>query len=299
VTRLQWHHRRVAGRGATYLEAGAGRPVVFLHGWALSHRAYQGAVKRLAATGVHVFAPALPGSSGTAGLPSDDCTLRGYAAWVAEFLDAVGVIDPVLLVGHSFGGGVATVLAHDHPERVGALVLINSIGGAVWTDDGALTRPMADRSLWDWGLHFSRDLRGPAQISRVLPVVITEAIPNLLLDPRSFIRSARLAREADLTTELAELHRRGMPVVVVWARRDRVLSEASFAALSEALVDAPTISVPDGHSWLLADPERFGEVMTNVVDVAERSHWLEPGGRVRRWWRHQATRRRGSELTSR
>jgi pimeloyl-ACP methyl ester carboxylesterase len=158
---------------------------------------------------------------------------------------------------------------------------------------------MADRSLWDWGLHFSRDLRGPTQISRVLPVVIAEAIPNLLLDPRSFIRSARLAREADLTTELAALHRRGLPVVVVWARRDRVLSEASFAALSEALVDAPTISVPGGHSWLLADPERFGEVMTNVVDVAERSHWLEPGGRLTRWWRHHSARRRGSELSSR
>jgi hypothetical protein len=86
--------------------------------------------------------------------------------------------------------------------------LINSIGGAVWTDDGELTRPMADRPLWDWGLRFSRELRGPTQVSRVLSVVLTEAIPNLLLDPRSFIRSARLAREADLTTELVELHRR-------------------------------------------------------------------------------------------
>jgi pimeloyl-ACP methyl ester carboxylesterase len=296
VIRLQWHHRRVAGRGATYLEAGTGRPVVFLHGWGLSHRAYQGAVKHLAATGVHVFAPALPGSSGTAGLPADDCTLRGYAAWVVELLDTVGVTEPVLLVGHSFGGGVATVLAHDHPDRVGALVLVNSIGGAVWTADGSLTRPMADRPLWDWGLHFSRDLRGPGQLSRVLPVVLKEALPNLLLDPRSFIRTARLAREADLTTELATLHRRGLPVVVVWARRDRVLSEASFTALRTALGDAPTISVPGGHSWLLADPDRFGEVMTNVVDIAERAHWLEPSGPLRRWWRRTTARRRGSSV---
>ena len=299
MIRTQWHRRRVAGRSAAYLEAGAGRPVVFLHGWGLSHRAYHGSVKSLAATGVRVIAPALPGFSGTAGLPEVECTLRGYASWLVEFLDEVGITEPVLLVGHSFGGGVSIVAAHDHPDRVGALVLVNSIGGAVWTDDGVLTRRMADRPLWDWGLHFSRDLRGFAQLSRVLPVVLNEAVPNLVLDPRSFFRSARLAREADLTNELEALHRRGMPVVVVWARRDRVLSDAPFAALSEALVDAPTISVPGGHGWLLSDPAQFGEVMTNVVDLAERAHWLEPTGSIRRWWRRRGRRARHQPMLRR
>jgi pimeloyl-ACP methyl ester carboxylesterase len=128
------------------------------------------------------------------------------------------------------------------------------------------------------------------QLSRVLPVVFTEALPNIVLDPRSFFRSARLAREADLTDELDALRRRGLPVVVVWSPRDRVVTDASIDALRDALGDAPTISVPGGHNWLLAHPDHFGEVMTNVVQVAERARWLEPGGRLRRWWRRRRAR---------
>ena len=282
---LRWHRRRVGGRGAAYLEAGTGPTVVFLHGWGLSHRAYRGSVKRLAGMGVRVLAPALPGFSGTAGLPGDECTLSGYARWVVDFLDELGVDQPVLLVGHSFGGGVSIVVAHEHPSRVGGLVLVNSIGGAVWQDDGEMTKPMADRPLWSWGLHFSRDLRGVSQLTKVLPVILTEALPNLVLDPQSFVRSARLARTADLSDELDGLRRRGLPVVVIWSPRDEVVTDASVDALRDALGGARSISVPGGHSWLLADPEHFGEVMTNVVEVAERARWLRRAGPVRRAWR--------------
>jgi pimeloyl-ACP methyl ester carboxylesterase len=204
---------------------------------------------------------------------------------VVAFLDAVDVTDPVLLVGHSFGGGVATLVAHHEPTRVGALVLVNAIGGAAWAPDGELVRPMADRPLWDWGIHFSRDFGSPKSLTRVLPVILAEAVPNFVLDPRAFVRSARLARDANLTSELTALHRRGLPVVVVWARCDEVLTGASLEALRGALGDAPAISVAGGHNWLLADPERFGEVMTNVIDVVERARWLEPVGRARRVWR--------------
>jgi pimeloyl-ACP methyl ester carboxylesterase len=281
---LRWHRLPVDGRPAAALEAGEGPTGVFLHGFGLSHHAYRAAVRRLAATGVRVLAPALPGFSGTASLPPDESDLHGYARWVVAFLDALRVRGPVLLVGHSFGGGIAIATAHDHPSRVTGLVLVNAVGGATWTRDGELVRAMADRPLWDWGLRFSSDVRSARGLARVVPVVVSEAVPNLVLAPRAFMRAARLARTADLTDELEALRRRGLPVVIVWSPHDQVVTEASVDALREALGDAPTISVPGGHSWLLADPEHFGEVMTNVVGIAERASWLE-SGRVRHLWR--------------
>jgi pimeloyl-ACP methyl ester carboxylesterase len=137
-------------------------------------------VQRLASTGVRVLAPALPGFSGTAALPAGEDSLRNYAAWVLAFLDAVAVAEPVLLVGHSFGGAVAILVAHDKPHRLGGLVLVNSVGGAAWIRDGARVRPMAERPFWDWGVHLARDFRTPRHVTRVLPVVLSEVVPNLL-----------------------------------------------------------------------------------------------------------------------
>ena len=56
--------------------------------------------------------------------------LKANAEALEELLQAVDVKSPVTVVGHSLGGGVALELALRHPERVGALVLIGSVGVA-------------------------------------------------------------------------------------------------------------------------------------------------------------------------
>src|ERR1700688_4955798 len=148
----------VQGRVALYGTAGQGLPVLFLHGWGLGQHAYKRALKRLVHLGCQVFAPALPGFGGTADLPARDLSFAGYASWVAEFLEAVGVDEPVFAVGHSFGGGVAIKLAHDYPDKVRYLVLVNSVGGSTWSSAGSRVRSMAERPLWDCGIHFQEDL---------------------------------------------------------------------------------------------------------------------------------------------
>ena len=264
---LVWSTITVNGRPALYGTAGAGLPVVFLHGWALGSHTYKRALKRLVRLGVQVLAPALPGFGGTADLPSGQFSLEGYAAWVTAFLDAVGVSEPAFLVGHSFGGGVAIQTAHDHPDRVRTLVLVNSVGGSAWTRSGSVVKSMAERPLWDWGIHFPADVLPIPQLRRVLPVILEDAVPNLIRNPRAVWRVAQLARRADLTDELEELKRRKLPVLGLWGEKDRIIPKDSFDALCEAVGSSGEV-VSGNHSWLLADPDTFGEVMTNIVDVA-------------------------------
>jgi pimeloyl-ACP methyl ester carboxylesterase len=216
---------------------------------------------------MRVYAPAFPGCGGSARFANAPNDLHAYAAFVDAFCAAVGLEEPVVFMGHSFGGGVAIQTACDFPHRVRGLVLINSIGGSTWRRDGSIVRSMTQRPLWDWGLHFSRDLLPPRQIRRVVPVILDTAVPNLLRNPRVFWQSAGVARHADLTPELEELKRRRLPVVVLWGKRDALVTRASFDALCEALGDPPVITVEGGHSWLLAEPDRFGEVITNVLPV--------------------------------
>lgn len=270
---LRWDTVEVQGRAASYGEAGTGTPFVFLHGWGLRDRTYQRAMSRLARLGVRVIAPSLPGFGGTAALPADAFSLDGYADWVADFLAAVGVDGPYYLGGHSFGGGVAIEVAHDHGERCELLVLVNSIGGAVWKHGpagGGGPAYLADRPIWDWGIHFPRDVAGNGTVRDVLPVVLQDAVRNLVRDPLGFWRVGTLARRANLLPELEALKARGLPTVVLWGNEDTILPSPSLDAIVAAVGHDAHV-VAGSHSWLLADPDRFGEVMTNVVAVAEQS----------------------------
>lgn len=259
---------------------------MFIHGWALGQHSYKRALKRLVHLGCRVYAPALPGFGGSGDLPAGEFDLDGLAEWVDGFLDAVGIDEPVFLVGHSFGGAVSIQFASDHLERVRTLVLVNSVGGSAWSQPGpgGVVKSMAQRPLWDWGIHFPSDILPIPHLTRVLPVILEDAVPNLLRNPRALWRAAQLARTADLTEELEDLRRRELPVVVLWGEQDKIIPRASFDALCAAIGSEGEV-VSGNHSWLLADPEAFGEVMTNIVAVASVAREAEaeaPGRRSRR-----------------
>ena len=120
---LEWKTCIVEGRKAAYGEAGAGEPLLFLHGWGLGQHSYKRAMKRLLRLDVRVIAPALPGFGGTEDLPKESFSMEGYGDWVASFLHAIGVVDPVMVVGHSFGGGGVCPPPHLQraPTRLGQL----------------------------------------------------------------------------------------------------------------------------------------------------------------------------------
>jgi pimeloyl-ACP methyl ester carboxylesterase len=279
----------VLDRPASYSVAGEGMPVLFLHGWALGHHSYREVVEAIAEQGVRVIAPTLPGFGRTAPLPRDEFSLAGYANWVSALCDALDITEPAVVLGHSFGGGVAIRFAHDHRERVRSLVLVNSIGGSAW-QRGRAVRSIAERPLWDWGLHFPADVWPVRQATRVLPVIAEDLVPNLVRSPRSVVKVAGLARRADLRYELERLRDGGMPVTILWAARDGVVPRASFEALCVAAGVEGTV-VDGSHSWLLADPARFGEVITNDVRIARLARDLEGAAKGPR-------RRRRSERTA-
>jgi pimeloyl-ACP methyl ester carboxylesterase len=271
--RLRWRRTWIDDRPAFYGVVGEGLPVLFLHGWALGQHSYKEVASRIAAQGCQVWAPALPGFGGSADLPRSEFSIAGYGRWVGAFVKALGIEERLVVTGHSFGGGVAVRFAHDHPDLVRSLVLVNSVGGSSWKQGNALTS-ITKRPLWDWGLHFPSDIWPLPQATRVLPVILEDALPNLVRNPRSLLRVATLARGADLRGELEELKRRGMPVTVIWASRDGIIPRESFEAMCVAL-GAEGKVVDGSHSWLLADPDRFGEIITNDLEVARLARELE------------------------
>jgi pimeloyl-ACP methyl ester carboxylesterase len=100
-----------------------GRPVVFVHGYAMGSSLWRPLSERLAAQGLSCLAPTWPlGAHRTPMGPDADLTMEGIAAMIGEFLDVLA-LDDVVLVGNDTGGALAQILATTTPARLGALVL--------------------------------------------------------------------------------------------------------------------------------------------------------------------------------
>ena len=271
--RARWHvddlvttHTVVDGRPARYASGGRGLPVLFLHGWGLDHRAYEQSLRRLTARGCRVIAPSLPGFGRTAELPCAQRNVAGYAAWVDRFLDAIGLEEPMLVLGHSFGGGIAAKLAHDHPQRVRYLVLLNSVGDP--------------RSFAANLIAKARGVRVNDLLSTMLSAVrlssdglasTTVIAENIVRNPVAVLQAGLVAMSANLGREMAVLADRGLPTLVLWSDHDGVIPLSAFDTFCSTFGTDGHV-VRGGHSWLLANPDVFGEVLDNVINVESAQH---------------------------
>ncbi|MHB8438579.1 MAG: alpha/beta fold hydrolase [Acidimicrobiales bacterium] len=252
---------------------GRGTPVLFLHGWGVGPASYEAPIRRLREMGLDVYAPALPGFCGSPSLASPHCTFGGYAKWTARWLEAQGVDGPVVVVGHSFGGGLAVQFANDYPTRSRALLLCNAVGGFPWSvaerQDGTT---VPGRPLWAWGRFLADDLFALPSLTRVLPALLGQAVPNLMSNPRAMWQVAEFVRRADLTGEIEAVSGRGTPVRIVWSDRDRLVPYEGFSALRRAAGVAGQV-VAGNHSWLIAEPGVFADVaLRALVEVGVFSH---------------------------
>ncbi len=112
-----------AGR-IRYREAGEGPPVVFVHGFLVDGRLWDGVVDALSDR-CRCIAPDWPIAAQQVAMnPDADLSPPGIAAIVDSFLAALELED-VTIVGNDSGGAMSQVLVTRHPERIGRLVLTN------------------------------------------------------------------------------------------------------------------------------------------------------------------------------
>jgi pimeloyl-ACP methyl ester carboxylesterase len=109
----------------TSLIGGQGPPLVLLHGWPQTSRAWLPVAPSLADAGYTVIAPDLPGLGESDPLPV------GYGKdAVADALRALvrGLVGegPLRVVGHDIGGMVAFSWGRTHPEEIARLVIVDT-----------------------------------------------------------------------------------------------------------------------------------------------------------------------------
>ncbi len=137
-----------------------------------------------------------------------------------------------------------------------------------------LVGSLTSRPPWTWPFR-PPEVNIPVRyVRRMLPIIVTDAVPNLVRNPLGLLNVLNLIRRADLLIELRELKLRELPVVVLWGDHDTVIPRESFLAMCQAIGSEGEV-VEGRHSWLVADPDAFGSVLTNSIGVAKLADRIE------------------------
>ncbi len=255
MCRLAWQNVR-HGTGTLDDVSDPPLPVLALHGQPGSGRDFDGLARALDGA-CRLLAPDRPGWGSRTGEPA-----AGFAVGAD---DAVAVLDRegverAVVLGFSWGGGVAVELALQHPERVAGLVLAASIGpGEPTVADRFLGLPVVGRAACAGGLTLTRRVLGRRGVERFVGRRMKG------LEPDQFRRFAAdclspaaldsfMTEQRALVAEWPGVVRRvgqvRVPTVVVTGDRDRLVSAGSALGLAAGIPGAERRVVPGAGHFL-------------------------------------------------
>ena len=265
-----------------YRDEGEGRPVVFVHGILVNGLLWRRVTPKL--DGVRTIVPDLPLGSHEAPMrPGADLTPPGLAKLIADFIDALG-LDDVVLVGNDTGGALAQLVAANHPERIGALVLtpcdaFENFLPPMFKGLQLAARVPGALSAFIAPLRVRAARRLPPAFGWLRKRPIEDEVSDGYLQPffdhagvRRDLRKVLAGISTRHTLDAAErLTAFGKPALVVWASEDKVFPVEHGRRLAQIL-DARFVEVPDSYSFVPEDqPGELAELLDDFVQTASGS----------------------------
>jgi pimeloyl-ACP methyl ester carboxylesterase len=266
----------VGGHRLAFRRAGAGAPVLLVHGITTYSFLWEGVLQRLAASGRYdVVAVDLLGC-GDSDKPLDaSYSIKAHADLLGRFAAALG-LGRLHLAGHDLGGGIAQIMAVRQPGLLRSLSVVNTVGYDYWPVQPiiALRTPVIRQVLMaalDLGAFTMVVRRALFHKELVTPALMAEFQRPLRTAEgrKAFVHFARCIDNANLLEIEGELRRLRVPTLVAWGLADVYLTSAIADRLAadvpgarlERLVEA-------GHYVPLDQPERLAALLKDHFDAA-------------------------------
>jgi abhydrolase domain-containing protein 6 len=253
---LTKHALALDGREHSYLEGGAGAPVVLLHGFGGSKDNWIRFAAPLAKD-YRVLAIDLPGFGDTPARDSDAFSIEAQTERVHQLLLAMET-GPVHLVGHSMGGQIAAVLAARWPSAVRTLTLIEPHGmssSEVTPFEASIRGGEVPLIVTD-ARGYERFLELVFVRRPFLPGPVHRALRRQMVERASLWE--RIWREVrpDASTLEAVLPGIQAPVLLLWGDSDRFFPRSVIPALERVLPRHRTAVLSEcGHAAMMEQPE--------------------------------------------
>jgi pimeloyl-ACP methyl ester carboxylesterase len=252
-------------------ERGEGMPVVFAHGFPLDYTMWENQLCTLGANW-RVIAPDLRGF-GRSQVGAGAATMEAMADDLAALLPALGIDQPIVLVGLSMGGYVAFQFWRKHRKLLRGLVLCDTRSIADTAEAAAGRRKLAAQTLAE----------GPAPVAAgMLPKLFgpharehdpatIEATRQVILStlPQGIAAALEgMAARPDATSYLAEI---ALPTLVVVGQDDAISSVDEMRTLAHGIKGSEFVVIPrSGHMTPLENPAEFNEALEQFLTRVER-----------------------------
>lgn len=253
-----------------YVEMGAGRPIVFLHGNPVSSYLWRDVMPQVQHLG-RCIAPDLIGMGDSAKLPEADAdtyTFDTHSRYLAGFMDALGLHQDVVLVLHDWGSALGFDWANSNRDAVSGFAYMEAIVKPIesWDDFSPGGRPIfqALRSDAGEGMIVEKNMF----IERILPGSVLRDLTPAEIDEyrRPFLNPAH--RYPTLTWP-RQIPIAGEPADVV----SRVQAYADWLATAPT----PKLFVDADPAAILIGPQRaFCRGWPNQTETTVRGiHFLQ------------------------
>jgi pimeloyl-ACP methyl ester carboxylesterase len=261
----------------SYRDTGEGPPVVFIHGLLVDGTLWRKVTPLLDGTARSIV-PDLPlGSHRRAMDPDADVSPHGVARLVADFLAALGLED-VTLVGNDTGGMISQLVALDHAERVGRLVLTNCdcfdvfppkefvpmikaafVPGAVRAALQPMRAAAARRTTMAYG-GLAREIPDEVTAAWVEPARTDAAVRGDLI---RFMKAMDKSIAMDAAERLPGLT---IPALIAWGQADRFFAPELGERLAATIPNARLAPIANAGTFVAEDePEALADLIGGFV----------------------------------
>jgi pimeloyl-ACP methyl ester carboxylesterase len=231
---------------------GSGRPnVLALHGWSRSRADFASVLARPDAKPLDAIALDLPGF-GASPPPPEGWGSADYAKLVARVLPEMA--EPVVVIGHSFGGRVALELAVSRPESIAGLVLT---GVPLLRRQGAGKPPVPFR--------VGRALRRAGVISEGRMESLRQRYGSADYRASQGVMRQVLVRVVNERYDDA-IAAVACPVVLLWGENDEVETLDMARQALGSFRDARLVVLPGvGHMTPVAEPKALHDAVLDLL----------------------------------
>ena len=261
-------HLRVGETGFSYLETGAGPPLVLLHGIGSSAESWRDQLAGLADFR-RVLAWDAPGYGASTPLPLERPTPADYADRLTLLLDALG-LERIALAGHSLGALIAGAFAARRPGRIERLVLADAaLGHGVHP-----AKPLPPRirlrldDLAALGPNEFARRRAPRLLSTTATTAQRKRVRETMarIDPSGYRQAVAILAQGDLHADVGLIT---APTLVLCGSEDTVTPPESNRALAAAIANARYVEIARaGHASYVERPDAFNCAMREFLGTS-------------------------------